>query len=590
LKSIYKKKAFHILGLFTLFFTLISTLRPYQLVSKVGWLDPWLSMGMGQVFPRTSFPWNYYKESRILSILYQFVLTNSSTSTYILLQTFTISVFGVLLYIFLLNFTSKHSLALTCSLIGVLNPLLWGDLAGGADYYNLMGNLLVLLGIYLLWIILGTSDFNNLPKFPLMTMGVLSYLIAVEIPSGVIVVFIFQFALILRLASMNKSDKNLLSIGLSRLIIQQILGVLFLLFLEIILLLAFQQSPSRLISGPKFLLNSIINSSVQETWWRKLDYSDLISKQYLQGFLIFGALIFLLIMFKKSLYRVDLISGISYTKFIEPVAKSFVTTWIVLIVLQITEKSVALTLDYFATPFLVIGFTLGCTYFLHLFENDKSSRKAFFALPFLIYWFPISVPNQFLLLSILTILLFTSKLKIAKMGLLNSFLLLVIGILCINGLGVNKESFSSAQSSQFKICENERLAFRNWALEEARKFDLRWGPRGSNLMSSDAEVLDMVIKSPCDDLDGRPLTDALLSFSQLGFPGVSILGSITNTNSSTSYPYQYFAEPFNRENKPLVCVVNWQLKTGISEDNVIRANIFGNQILAELWCPKISTK
>jgi dihydrofolate reductase len=36
-------------------------------------------------------------------------------------------------------------------------------------------------------------------------------------------------------------------------------------------------------------------------------------------------------------------------------------------------------------------------------------------------------------------------------------------------LGINKESFSSAQSSQFRICENERLAFRNWALEEARK-------------------------------------------------------------------------------------------------------------------------
>jgi hypothetical protein len=62
LKSIYKKRAFHILGLFALFFTLISTLRPYQLVSKVGWLDPWLSVGMGQfrshTFDSTRTTWN----------------------------------------------------------------------------------------------------------------------------------------------------------------------------------------------------------------------------------------------------------------------------------------------------------------------------------------------------------------------------------------------------------------------------------------------------------------------------------------------------------------------------------------------------
>ena len=578
-------KTFRSLGFIAIFFILIFTMRPYQLVSKMGWLDPWLSMGMGQVFPQTSFPWNYYKESRLFSILYQFLLTNSPTQFYLIIQTLTISLFGLLLYKLLLNFTSKRLWALACSIIGVLNPLLWGDQAGGADYYNLMGNLLVLSGLYTLLIILNRSDLDPIPRLPTLALGMLSYLIAIEVPSGVIVVFIFQLALFLRLVTTNKLSQNKDINRLVRVLAKQFVGALLLLILEILMLIALQQSPTRLISGPKFLLSSILNSSVQESWWRKLDYSDLISKQYLQGFLLYGTLIFLLISFKKSLLRSSFDAGSIYSRFLEPVSKSFIATWLILIILQFTEKSVALTLDYFATPFLVIGLTLVCIHILYLFNHGKVYRQSFLILPFIFYWIPISVPNQFLLTVALIILLFLQKLSLVTPRYMHTVSVLILCTLCINALGISKDSFISAQSSQFKICEDERINFRNWALASSIALDLKWGPRGSNLMSADDEVLDLKIKSPCGEFNDRPITDALLSFSQLGFPGVSTLGAISETTLSQSYPYQYFAQPFNRASKPTVCVINWQLKSHPSETRLTTVTIMGNQISGKLWCP-----
>lgn len=49
-------------------FLVVFFVRPFQLVSQIGWLDPWTSMGFGQVFPATPYPWHYYKESRFFSI------------------------------------------------------------------------------------------------------------------------------------------------------------------------------------------------------------------------------------------------------------------------------------------------------------------------------------------------------------------------------------------------------------------------------------------------------------------------------------------------------------------------------------------
>ncbi len=64
-------------------FVMISLMRPFHLVSEIGWLDPWTAVGYGQVFPETPYPWHYYKESRFFSIVYQWLLTHINNELYL---------------------------------------------------------------------------------------------------------------------------------------------------------------------------------------------------------------------------------------------------------------------------------------------------------------------------------------------------------------------------------------------------------------------------------------------------------------------------------------------------------------------------
>jgi hypothetical protein len=585
LSFVLKIKTFRSIGVFALLFTLITLFRPYQLVSKVGWLDPWLNMGMGQVFPRTSYSWNYYKESRIFSILYQYLLTHSSSQFYLVFQTFTISLFGYLFYSFLMNFTSRQILALGFAILAVLNPLLWGDSAGGADYYNLLGNLFVLSGLYLLLKILTKSNQTFTTFLPMLALGMFSYLISIEVPSGIIVVFIIQCGLLFGLINQSRVPKSNVLRPLIRIYSQQILGVFVLLLIESVLLIALGQSPNRLLSGPKFLLHSILDASVQENWWRKLGYVDLVSKEYLQSFIVYGLLSFLLILYKNVLKaRINHFESIQ-RNFIDPITISFFGTWIILVILQLTGKSVALTLDYFTTPFLVVGFAVTCMHIFFFLDNLQYFSWALIALPLVFFLYPLNVPTQFVLALAFLSTLIVSKYSVTNSRFLTTVTISLVIVLGVGGLAMNKDKLVSVRDVQFKICEKERLEFRNLALTYATKIDRDWGPRGSNLMSASPEIFELEINSNCSEIHGRPLTDALLSFSQLGFPGVSLLGPIAKSPVTPSYPYEFFAEPYNRVSKPSACLINLQVRKDEAEKHTLSLTFFGNQIYGVLWCP-----
>jgi hypothetical protein len=75
-----------------------------------------------------------------------------------------------------------------------------------------------------------------------------------------------------------------------------------------------------------------------------------------------------------------------------------------------------------------------------------------------------------------------------------------------------------------------------------------------------------------------------MSFSQLGFPGVSILGPIKKSEGFPDYPRQYLARPFEREVLPNECVFVWgAIEPGDSKHNLI-VNLGGELMGIKVVC------
>ena len=507
-------------------FLAVFFIRPFQLVSQIGWLDPWTSMGFGQVFPATPYPWHYYKESRFFSILYQRLLTHVSSSMYLIVQTLVVSICGTLVYHFLRKFSPNHFLVLGASLLVSTSYLLWGDSAGGADYYNTLGNILIIFVLIIIFRIIRSNHSDLFLKRYWLFLGGMSYITLIEAPSGIIVVFCFQLSLILWL--WGKSDfqfrKNFNY--LKRILFLQMVGVSSIFIFECFVLLLLGQSPLRLLSGPKFLFDSIVNSKTQENWWRPLGLNDFLKTDYLLAFSFLGLTgiaisLGLFFYFKKKQFEA---LAIHRYNFIKNCIISYSITWMILLILQFAGKSVALTLGYFTTPFLFTGLTLFLASLLFL---SSFQQKVFFI-------------QSWILVVTITIL--------SAFPLMNPV----------------RPSFN--MTTDFRECEKIRLEFRESALSLAEEIDRKYGPRGSLLMGADDSVFEKKIESKCSSINGRPVSESLMSVSQLGFPGVSILGQIKSPGMFSDYPRQYLAKPFDREVKPLNCVLVWhtsdQAKSG----------------------------
>jgi len=525
-------------------FLVVFFFRPFQLVSQIGWLDPWTSMGFGQVFPKTPYPWHYYKESRFFSILYQSVLTHVSPSIYLILQALVVSICGTLVFHFLRKFSANYFLVLGASLLVSTSYLLWGDSAGGADYYNTLGNILIIFVLIIIFSIIRSSDSILFPRRHWILLGCSSYITLVEAPSGIIVVFCFQLCLILWL--WGKSDfkfrKNF--DYLKRILFLQVVGVISIFIFECLILLLLGQSPLRLLSGPKFLFDSIVNSKTQENWWRPLGFNDFLNTDYLLAFFILGvtgitmSLGFFYYLKKK---QIETLATHRYN-FIKNCLISYSITWIILLILQFAGKSVALTLGYFTTPFLFTGLTLFLASLLFL---NSFRQKVFFI-------------QSWIFVVTITILV--------AFPLMNPVL---------PRLNLNND---------FRVCEQSRLEFRDSALSLAEKIDRKYGPRGSLLMGADDSIFEKKIVSKCSSINGRFISEALMSISQLGFPGVSILGKIKSPGVFNDYPRQYLAKPFDREVKPHNCVLVWNMSDQAESGDRLYLKVEGDTLSIQKIC------
>jgi hypothetical protein len=321
--------------------------------------------------------------------------------------------------------------------------------------------------------------------------------------------------------------------------------VALVLSLESFVLLLFGKSPLRLLSGPKFLFDSIINSDTQKYWWRVLNLADFLKTDYLTAFAGLGVLSILITF--TLLYgftrKPSLKNDERGFRFLLNGFVAFSVTWIVLLGLQIGGKSVALSLEYFTTPFILTGFLLVLSFLVYIIlVNSK-------------YHAILSWPPVIIISVLLTIFL------------------------------ISPIHPTLNRSYNFVECEKARLGFRTSALKLATKIDSSYGPRGTLLMGADDSIFELKFHSSCSTLDGRPISEALMSFSQLGFPGVSILGKPKEGDIYDDYPRQYLAKPFGRQVQPQGCVLVWR-PSPKNETPIGLQLKFGKQVLlVQKICP-----
>jgi hypothetical protein len=527
-------------------FFIISIARPFHLVSEIGWLDPWTSVGYGQVFPETPYPWHYYKESRFFSILYQWFLTHLSSEIYLTIQVLMVSLCSSLVFLYLRKFTKKYVIPFVSSSVVGLSSLLWGDRAGGADYYNMLGNVLLILALICIHNFQGLALSLSRLRLNSMLLGFLSYIVLVEVPSGIIVVFALQVSLLLLLWS-NSTKRFQIFINRVKLILLfQTIGVAAVLFAQSVFLLSFGMSPIRLLSGPKFLFDSIVDPSGLKTWWRNIELIEFVKTDYLIAFLGLGILNGISILVYITLLKRGSITSEQRRLFVFQLWNliAYCITWLLLVFLQFRGSSLALSVHYFATPFLFIGLV----FFLTFLVLMTRTFPRFLMFP--------SWPISYVL--ILTILVPL----------------------------ISPVYPSIVRTENFKECENSRIFFRESALDLAISIDKKFGPRGTLLTAAEDDVFERQIASRCSSITGRPITDIIMSFSQLGFQGVSSLGPIKNEASTTEYSRFYLAEPFNRKLMPDRCILVWNLVENNSNLENLSIYFEGSTLEIREICPK----
>ncbi len=532
----------------TLYF-LVVIFQPYYMAPPPGWIDPWINLGYGQVFPETAYPGHYYKESRLLSIIWVAFVLIFPNEFYSYIMAALIAATGFILYKAARELKAVIVTSIFSVLLVTLNPMLWGDQAGGGDYYNTFGNFLIALGVYRLVIPVFKTNrdvFNRRSYF--VECGFWLSVITLEIPSGLIVsAMIFSFLAITFYLNTNlKFDKKQQVFLLLQSIGKLVLGLVILLFLEALLLLLLNQNPDRLFAGPKFLFDSLFDSSTQSQWWSQMPFNDLQSLPPLFLFLLLTSVYLLrasiLIFWEKRK------NGVNENEFF--LVTVFLFFLIALVIMQIFGKTIALNSSYFLTPILMLLVAL-----LPAFITERNSWLFVIVVLFVVSY---SFDRRFLTLSIIIFSVVFFGMAQKRLDWIYSwfFVLLLTFSLLASGA-----SFSLDQPTRkfiSEVCDKERLKFRSDVIDASRQLD-RFGPRGSILMGSDDFAFTKKVSSECHHFDGAPLSYYLISLSALGYPGASSLGPLKSQVEpiGNKYAFESFSQITNRMNSVTGCYINF---------------------------------
>lgn len=545
--------------------------RPYSFESGPGWLDPWVSLGYGQVFPKTAYQFHYYKESRLVSILWEFILTRFPSNWANALQSLIVTLCGLVIISILAEFGIANFTSLSISLVIVLCPTLWGDWAGGGDYFNTLGNFLIAIACSRVFSILSKSQSLNWKiSKKWIEIGAWLFLIISELPSGIVVSAIIELLIAFLWVLTTSKNKNLRSSAseLVYVLYWQVIGAVLLFSFEGSILVLLGQSPTRLLSGLKFLFQSIINSKIQGSWWSQIPFDSL--KGHDSILLFFGLWsILVVLLFSMILnYRHKTATSAS-DKFLLALLLSSNSIYLMIFLAQVTGKTIALTTSYFTTPFLFVAcitIAIGSFGILKTYDFSNISWKVLtlFVVLQLIIGFKPGI--FFCIIAAIFIIISISNLIRQKLP-TSAYFYVSFSTICL--LIFLSTSLSSAQS-KFSLnpayglpasCNKMRVLQRSQILSIAKKLDHEFGKRGTLTMGVSDAVFKSRIISKCSEFDEISIAVPLLALAEMGFPAASSLGNINSNivQIKNDFPYESLSNILNRQNLPNGCYVDWRI-------------------------------
>lgn len=561
-------------------FGAVTFFRTYHLASGYGWFDPWVQIGYAQTFPDTSFDFHYYKESRIISIAWTALVLQFNAEHINFFWQLLVAATSVITYM-TFRLAKKHRvLSAIAAIFVALSFPLWGDYAGGGDYYNTLGNFIISLGCYLTFLIIRNLTVEkNSPSIQRLyfASGILFSAIALETPSGVTVLMPLQILLALQIWHFSGSIKEKTFTKLLELVKYQFFGFLTLIALESLVLLILNQNPVRLLTGPYFLIQSIADSSTTSQWAKPLQIVDFFNQPNL--------LIFATLLIVEFLYFMGLVVkaySLSTRKYLLLSGVVPLFFYAFLLTLQILDRTIIFTTSYFLTPVILMGFI-----FLSRLEITLKSALFFASIvvSFSVVYILDSSWAVFVCLVAFVGLLsffFVVGLKSDFGGFVKIFTSFLILSILIKSLA---PMILTGRPNDFGICEVTRIQMRSELIEASTLLDQLGFSRGSLIMGADLDIIRSSIKSQCQDFNNKPLGPILVAISQTGFPSAAVLGAVKPTleYKKNDFVEQNLAYIEGRYNAPTSCYINLTKSTG-SSDSIL--TIAGREIGVDLKCPK----
>ena len=566
-------------------FILTYKFRTFSLFSGIGYIDPWVNVGYGDVFPKSAFPWHYYKESRFFSILAHSLFSSFDSRQIELIYALIISITTLLCAYFFFIVSNNTFFSIAIAIIVCQSPLLWGDSAGGIDYYNTLGNFLILMFLILTFSFLKKMPFEVPKTSNIFVWSFLASVIIQEVPSGIIIFFcvivsVF-FSLFLKIklgAPFNSIKKRKFRLGMV-----VFLGASAPTLIQVILYPLLGESYKKALTGLLFLFQSLTDSSIQRPWWRPLSLSEFLTFPHLRFllFLLFinGTLTLLLA------YQIFVEKKMSAIQFFSA-NFAYSITCALIVFSQISGKSVALSLQYMSVPLILVGLIFSITSILHTIELARRSMFAIIFLllfsAFIIFCVQTTWLQNILFVSLTIFFASSFAMKERFFPKANPSLILVIAPLLVLSLGPNYIADQKNRDG-FVLCEEERAQFRSDLLFMSTYLDKKSSIRGSTLLSASPSLLSQNIDSVCKSSQELTIGDGLISLSALGFPGVSILGpSLEKSNSSETYPYSQLANPLGRTTRMDRC---YFFLDRSNSDGYKDFELFSQPITVDISCP-----
>lgn len=583
----YSKKMLAGKASFIILITFIVTykFRTFSLFSGIGYIDPWVNVGYGDVFPNSAFQWHYYKESRIFTILTHSIFSSLDSRQLELIYALIVCITTLLCAYFFFIVSNNTFFSIAIAVIICQSPLLWGDSAGGIDYYNTLGNFVILVFLILTFSFLKELPFEIPKPQNIFVWSLLASIIIQEIPSGIVIIFCVTSSVLLSLllqiklgAPFNAIKKRKFRLGMV-----VCLGASTPTLIQVILYPLLGESYKKALTGLFFLFQSLTDSSIQRPWWRPLSLSEFLTFPHLR-FLLFLLFIngTLTLLLANQIFVEKKISAIQF--FSANFAYSI--TCVLLVFSQISGKSVVLSLQYMSVPLILVGLVFAITSILHTIQL---ARRSLFATIFLLlfsalimFYVQTTWLQNVVFVSLVVFFVASFALKLSFSPKANPSLILVIAPLLVLSLGPNYIADLKNRDG-FVLCEQERAQFRSDLLYVSTLLDKKSPIRGSTLLSSSPSLLSQNINSVCKSSQELTIGDGLISLSALGFPGVAILGPIIEKSiSDETYPYSQLANPLGRTTQMDRCY--FFLDRSNSDGN-IDFELFSQPITIDLYCP-----